>query len=433
MNAPNHVKLFIEYDRIRDGQILKELTNLYLKDEQMSTFLSVHNSAAYFKHYVGTIQTEHFTISILPKIWAKDDQPKENIMANLLRLLLYTYLPTSLLKPETLISPRHERNDLFELLILLYSITMERELNQGLYRRYISIEEESRYLRGKLNLAKQLNRLDKAKFDISDFRFSANNNMNRYFSYATTLFSMFTRDLRNLHVLSSIELLFQSESVKNDRLPATVNFNRLNDRFQIPYNYANLIINHMRPEPGNDKRAMMMLFNMNEVFQEFFVKFIEKNRFTIFPDCEVNIKSQYKHKNFIFDHSDALRFTIPDLWIEVIKENVKKTLVIDMKYKLMSDIKFEGNSESLDDLFKITQSDLYQMFTYSNLYKADGSVLVFPGDNMKLSKRYNFLKDETPLWIFMLRLDFSDDGWENKLSKDVRSKFQEIIASFNSE
>lgn len=428
MTGPKYTKLVAEYGRITDGQLLKELTSLYMKDEKMSKFLKVQNSAAYFKHYVGTVQTEHFTVSIFPKVWAKSDLIQNDTIKNLLRILLYTYLTSSLFKPETMISPQYEKNDLFELLILFYSKTLEKELNQGMFRRYVRRDEESRYLRGKLILEKQLNRPDKSVFDITDFRFSADNEMNRYFAYATNLFSTFTQDLRNLDLLTSIELLFQSELIANHTLPMNVSFNRLNDRFQIPYNYADLIIKHLRPEPGNGKRAMMMLFDMNTVFQEFFIKFIKKNKSVIFQDWEVMICSQYKHRNFIFNQSRALRYTIPDLWIEVKKENVIKRFILDMKYKIMRDIEIEETSEdSDDDIFRITQSDLYQMFTYSNLYEADGTILVFPGNKNQIGGPYNFKKDGAMLWVCMLRLDFSKDTWEKDLAEEFREKvFNEI-------
>ena len=429
MPSPKDILQVSEYDHITNDRLLKELTSLYLKDEKWSKFLKVQNSFAYFKHYVGTVQTGQFTVSILPKVWAKDDQIREGTMKNLLRILLYTYLTPSLFNPETMISPRYERNDLFELLIMFYSITLEKELNQGMYRRYVRREEESRYLRGKLNLERQLNRLDKSVFDITDFRFSADNEMNRYFAYATNLFSTFTQDFRSLHLLTSIELLFQSEAVANHTLPIPVSFNRLNDRFQIPYNYADLIIKHLRPDPGNGKQAMMMLFDMNRVFQEFFVKFIKKNESAIFPEWAVRIEPQYENKNFIFNRSSALRFTIPDLWIEVQKEGVKKSFILDTKYKIIQDIKIEEGSEDPDDdVFKIAQSDLYQMFTYSDLYKANGTILVFPGGKTQISEPYNFKKDGLLLWVCMLRLDFNKDTWEKDLAEEFRKVFNEVAS-----
>ena len=415
-----------EYDRITDDRLLKDLTSLYLKDKKWSRFLNVQNSHVYFKHYVGTVQTGHFTVSVLPKVWARDDQIQEDTLKNLLRILLYTYLIPPFFEPENLISPRYERNDLFELLILFYSITLEKELTQGMYRRYVRRDENSRYLRGKLNLAKELNRLDKSLFEITDFRFSADNEMNRYLAYATSLFSTFTQDSKNIDLLRSLELLFQSEAVVNHTLPVPVSFNRLNDRFQIPYNYADLIIKHMRPEPGNGRQAMMMLFDMNTVFQEFFVKFIKKNKSVIFPGCTVNIKPQYKNRNFIFNESGPLRLTIPDLWIEVQRETRKKTFILDMKYKIMQDITIEESSENSDDVFRITSHDLYQTFTYSELYKPDGTLLVFPGGKNQLRGPYNFKKEGLLLWICMLRLDFNKDTWERELAKEFREVFNKI-------
>jgi 5-methylcytosine-specific restriction endonuclease McrBC regulatory subunit McrC len=430
MPNPKETLQVSEYDRITNDRLLKDLTSLYVKDGKWSRFLKVQNSVAYFKHYVGTVRTEHFTVSILPKVWAKDDQIQESTLKNLLRILLYTYLTPSFFEPETLISPKSERNDLFELLIFFYSITLEKEMTQGMYRRYVRRDEISRYLRGKLNLSKQLNRLDKSLFEITDFRFSSDNELNRYFAYATSLFSRFTQDLRNLDLLESIELIFQSEAIESHTIPVPVSFNRLNDRFQIPYNYADLIIRHMRPEPGNGKQAMMMLFDMNILFQEFFVKFIKKNKLIIFPDCTVKIEPQYKNKNFIFNKSGALRLTIPDLWIEVQRENHKKTFILDTKYKIMQDLTIEESSENSDeDVYSITSHDLYQAFTYSELYKPNGTILVFPGKKNQLSQPYNFKKDGLLLWFCMLRLDFNKDVWEKELAEEFRGIFNKI-ASF---
>ena len=122
-----------------------------------------------------------------------------------------------------------------------------------------------------------------------------------------------------------------------------------------------------------------------------------------------------------------MRFTIPDLWIEVQKENRKKTFILDMKYKIMQDITIEESSEnSDDDVFMITSHDLYQTFTYSELYKPDGTVLVFPGGKNQLRGAYNFKEDGLLLWICLLRLDFNKDTWERELAKEFREVFNKI-------
>ena len=421
------ISLF-EYDRINNDQLMGELTSMYLKDEKWSKFLNVQK--AYFKHYVGIVQTGSYRVSILPKIWKENGQNQADAIKNLLRMLLYTYQNTSFFNPETVISPKYESNDLFELLILFYAITLETQMNQGMYRRYVRMDDESKYLRGKLNLARHLNRIDKSSFDITDFRFSADNRMNRYFAYATTLFSSFTQEKRSLDLLTAIELLFQSEGIPNHVLPGLVGFNRLNDRFQIPYNYADLIIKHMSPEPGNERRAMMMLFDMNIVFQEFFVKFIKRNKSTIFSESYVNIESQYSKKNFIFKEASALRFTTPDLYIEVLGNGTTERFIIDMKYKIMKYTGIEEMEEgSDDDVFRITPSDLYQMFVYSDLHSADHTLLLFPGSENKISGPYKFKRDGPLLWICMLNLDLKENEWEKDLVKEFREIFNKIKVS----
>lgn len=413
-----------EYYRIRDSDQVEDLKKLYLNGSGWSKYLSIEGSTAHFRHYVGTVQTKNFRFSILPKIWTGDEAEANK---NLMRLLLYTYKTPSLFEPEVSISPKYENNDLFELLILFYSMTLEKQLNQGMYRRYVKRDEESRYLRGKLNLQRQLNRYDRSLFDITDFRFSADNEMNRHFAHATSIFSTYTRDIRSLDLLSSIETLFKSEGVQGQMLSSPLSFNRLNDRFQIPYNYADLILKHLNPEPGNEKQSMMMLFDMNIVFQEFFVRFIKRNKSTIFPGKFVKISPQYKRKNFIFNESGALRFTIPDLKIECRSGDVTKTFILDLKYKLMNSVKIENSPESSeDDIYGISSSDLYQMFTYSDLYDSDDTILIFPGSKNDISDPYKFKETGHKLWICMLHLDFNNDGWEKTLAVKFQTFFNRI-------
>ena len=109
---------------------------------------------------------------------------------------------------------------------------------------------------------------------------------------------------------------------------------------------------------------------------------------------------------------------------------LKKSFILDTKYKIIQDIIIEESSEnSDDDVFNITSSDLYQVFTYSDLYRADGTILVFPGGKNQLSGPYNFKKDGLQFWVCMLRLDFNEDEWEKDLAKEFREVFNKV-ASF---
>ncbi|AAT42612.1 hypothetical protein PTO0027 [Picrophilus oshimae DSM 9789] len=208
----------------------------------------------------------------------------------------------------------------------------------------------------------------------------------------------------------------------------TVSFNRLNERFEIPYNYAEMIMKNMRLDIGNDKRTMMMLFDMNMIFQNFFTIFIIRNRRKIFQGKTVRIIPQYSRRNFIFSDSHALRITKPDLYIEVEDINKKNIFILDMKYKLLQKADIEEYiNDHIEDVYSVSQLDLYQMFTYSDLYGTDGTILVFPGRVGAISNPYMFKENGRILWICIIPLDFTGDSWEERLVECVKGFFDKII------
>ena len=75
----------------------------------------------------------------------------------------------------------------------------------------------------------------------------------------------------------------------------------------------------------------------------------------------------------------------------------------------------------------ISSGDLYQMFTYSEMYKSNGTILVFPGKETKLSDPYRFTKDGRFLRVCMINMDLSHDDWEDKLRDQFREEFKKIM------
>ncbi|MEM3192581.1 MAG: hypothetical protein QW292_10960 [Candidatus Parvarchaeota archaeon] len=416
-----------EYDPIKDHELVDSLKQLFRVDRDHSKYIKLHNGVLSFKHFVGTLQTRTYTLSVLPKIWQRDNRTKTEIRKNLIRLLLYTYIDTSLFRPDMESGSDYENQDLFELLIMFYARTLDQQLEEGIFRKYVRINEESSYLRGRLNLKKQINKLDKSKFDITDFRFSADNELNRFFARCTNLLSALAKDPRNLNLLAPIQLLLRSENVPDSSLPTRVDFNRLNERFRIPYAYGDLILNHLRIESGMGDRTMMMLFDMNIVFQEFVVKFFNRNKAKIFPGIEVKLLSQHSNRNFIFEGTKALRSTKPDLKIVFPAGDGDRTITVDMKYKILEEPKIEEDTDdSEDNVFSIGPSDLYQMFTYSELYESDDNIFIFPGPENKCLGPYQFKRNGRRLWIYMLNIDLNKDEWEMEQAEHFKKFFEKL-------
>lgn len=387
--------------------------------------MSVSNSGFRFRHHVGILRTESYSIQILPKIWKSDPIGKKSAESNLIKLLLYAFAPPRLNVPGTDVSWERRDLGLFDLLIRLYATSLEDQLSLGVYRRYIRKQEVSSYLRGKLDIKKQTRRIDKSKFDIEYFRFSPDNDLNRFFAYATGVFKNVTRDTQNLEILSSIESMLASEEIVTANPNAKINFNRLIQRFEIPYTYARVILDSLLILPGRGRKAMMMLFDMNVVFERFFARFIERNQEAIFAGMDLEkLSPQHPERNFIYNRkARPLRLTQPDLRVTA----GGSTYIFDTKYKILRAPDIDENDDSdADEINRISSGDLYQMFAYSELYKSKGTVLIFPGTENRVSDRYRFGKDGRLLWVYMLHLDLNVEGWEDKLAKEFKDHFREI-------
>ena len=427
-------KTIYENEEVRSDQgLIDEILDFANNSERSEKFLKALKEHFKFKHHVGILQTLNFRIQVLPKIWKDDNSDKSKAILNLIKLLFYAFTDPSSSIPEIVISPETNKLDIFELLIRFYATTLEDQLSMGVYRKYNRVQEESRYLRGKLNLMKQLRRIDQSKFNIDTFRFSGDNDLNRFFAYATECLLRWTKDPKNAEILSSIQLHLDSEDIPTSKPKGIINFNRLNERFQIPYTYAKLLLDSMIPLPGGNDRSMMMIFDMNEVFEAFFAKFVTRNKESIFNGMgisESDIKIQRQEKNFIYGTNGttdlALRYTRPD--VRVVISNTNSTLVFDTKYKILNSLEITVRDDhEPDEISVISSGDLYQMFTYSEIYKSNGTILVFPGKETKLSDPYRFTKGGRFLRVCMINMDLSHDDWEDKLRDQFREEFKKIM------
>ncbi len=407
-----------------DKRLIEEILDLtdILKDSDK--YLTASREKFRFKHHVGVLQTRNYRILVLPKIWKEEGQDTNYANRNLIKLFLYAFSNPRFSDPEIDITTERSNLDLFELIIRLYATRLEDQLSMGVYREYNRIAEESRYLRGKLNLMKQLNRIDQSKFSINDFRFSVDNDLNRFFVYATEIFTNMTRDTRNAEILSSIQTLLDPKEVSY-AMPSSINFNRMNERFQIPYTYAKLVLDRLLPLSGNGKRSMIMLFDMNLVFEAFFARFVARNSDTIFKGMQLeDISVQSSKQNFIYrENGKPVRYTKPDVKIST----MDTTFIFDTKYKNLTDPEIiEAEDNDMEEVSQVDSRDLYQMFTYSEIYNSKGTVLVFPGPCNKLSKPYRFTKHSGLLWVCMIHMDLNKDGWEGKLADDFRNFFETV-------
>lgn len=447
-----NLKTLYEYEQCTDNDIVSELNELVSNNDELRKYMEITGKYVKFRHYAGFIPTKNYRIQVLPKI-KNLEEGEEKSKENLIRILLYIFSSTGMELPQLEIKNNDNVLDIMELIIRLYALSLEEQILQGAYRKYIRFSGESKYLRGKLNFGKQINRIDQSKFYLNDFKFSMDNDLNRFFAHANRFFIRVTNNNKNANLLAWIDGILHEEDI-SPLGHSKINFNRMNERFRIPYIYASLILDNLVMMSGDGSNTVAMIFDMNRVFEQFFAKFISRNARKIFGDTLPEVKIQDSNYNFIYDNNDnVLRYTKPDLILFF--EGYR--YIFDTKYKKLDEpridkhkyIPVKSNSLNPQSIIKpvnkaeikpdkahsIAPGDLYQMYTYSQIYDSKAIILVFPGSESKLSHAYRFTaNDNKKLWVYMIKMDLNCDKrevkcgkWERELIDSFKNAFMEII------
>jgi len=435
LKPKTEIKTFYENEWIEENNLIEDIINIADQIPNYKEYFSISHkkNGIKFTHYVGILKTKNYTMQVLPKIWENEKRNEDSI--NFVKLLLYAFLDPKTRISDVLLSVEKNDMDIYELLIRLFSISLENEISLGVYRDYKKEYETSRYLRGRLDIREHINKIDKSKFKITDFYFTSDNSLNEFFLYASNLFEKISTDDENKQLLSFIIGILKSENITNKRIVQGINFNRMNERFHIPYNYAKIILDNLIPMPGNGDKFFMMLFDMNDVFEKFFERFIFRNQEIIFEGYKnIDLKFQEPKKNFIYENNiNPIRRTIPDVFISLKDSIDRKYIIFDTKYKIINNLKInENENTSNEDIYEISNNDLYQMFTYSELYKSNAAVLVFPGkrnSESTLSDKYTFKKNGSSLFIYRINMDLDKNQWENDNANDLKNYIRIILSN----
>lgn len=297
--------------------------------------------------YCGALKIDDQQLTILPKI------DKHNDNANL-RYLTYMLSYVYELKVDKSVAATDvENSPILELLISIFSNELIKEIEKGLYREYISVQDNLRVMRGRFlaGVDARTNFVrDRIYCEYDEF--SADNSLNALFAYAVDVCRRVTKNDDHRRRLATLDLMF--DDVKAYYNPHTViHWHRLNERFRGAYRIAELILKHLTirfDRTGGNDWAFM--FDMNVLFEQFVGKVVKSIEPTSIIQAENNF-GNLKLK--------------PDILIP-------NHLIIDTKYK-----KVNGKEE-------LKRDDKYQMYVYGKNYKIDQTMLLYPMHLIDLSE-----------------------------------------------
>ena len=359
-----------EYESITN----EKLKNYIIDTKELHKYFTLDWKDLKAKQYCGILNFDNQDFYILPKIANRNDEKNLNIF---IYMLMYAY--DVKLSNEQIANCANQEHTILEVFVQMFAINLLNELKKGLYKEYLTKQDNLPVLKGKYLINENLKyNFTKNKIYCEYDEFSSNNSLNQFFLYAVKYLQKFVRDKK---LLKQCELIFDEieyKSVDINRVE-TINFNRLNVRFKTSFEIALLLLRQSIPLFNKDKKSFAFLFDMNILFEKFISRMVKE------LDNNVKIQNQDNFNDLILK---------PDI--------ILKNQIIDTKYKKI---------KSIED---IKQSDKLQVFAYGVNYEVDNVMLLYPRHLDKIKYDLILGKDykKVELKIRSIDLDFSGNEYK---------------------
>lgn len=346
-------------------------------------------------NYVGVIEAPDGTrIEILPK------HTSELSSVDAARAVLYRMLSDCLDLPPKVAGPtslQTFKTPVSEWIIQQFLGELDALVRRGLRFEYRPVEEELRFLRGRLLVGRQIRQPVGRQhlLQVEHQVFDVNRVENRLIRSALDKVSGMTRDAGNWRLAHGLGHQLASVDASTD---VAGDFRRWsNDRLMRHYNairtWCELILGDQTPlATVGEWCGNSLLFPMEKVFERFVESRLRKN----LPQG-ARVRAQAASEWLCHNSTRKMFQLRPDFVVQYNGE----TWVVDAKWKLLD----EG---TVDANYNIAQSDFYQLFAYGHRYQGGHGkmALIYPRtSNFQCPLEKFFFGDRLSLDVIPLDLD----------------------------
>ena len=375
------------------------------------------------KNYVGVIETkENVIIEILPKTFIGKNGEEANIEVS--RKLLLTMLKTLKNSPFINLNIAHLKEQknfpILEVFIASYLDELIKLTSKELRGDYINVEDNCKFLKGKLLLKEQIkyNSFNKTRFYCQFDEFNTNIPPNKLIKATLLkLYKITTSNKNKKKILKSLqhfELVNKCNDIESDiaycriREKALVNYGNL-------VNWSEIFLkNKSFTNFSGNSINQAILFPMEKLFESYIAHLLKKHcsGFSIKTQDRRYFLVGQKRNNEDLDYAINKFLLKPDIVINDYK------LIMDTKWKIL-------NSESRK--YDIKESDIYQMHAYGSRYSSllgkPRLALIYPINPYFQEKLLQFRYGED-MFLDVIPFDFSNASPESEIKKIVEDFFQ---------
>ena len=422
--------IFREFQKITYNKNKKIFFKLkkYIKDNNLEDnyeFFKITKDVIVPQNFVGTILLDDIQIEILPKIPLVEN----NIEAEKIRFLEILQ-NIDYFKEKIFSNSKIEIIDtsILELFIHLFIEEVEKIVKKGLIYKYVDKNENLNVFKGKLDINSHIkyNFSHKERFFMKFDEFSVNSLENIIIKLTIQKLKKVSINPKNKENLNKIGHYFENVSILDGSIENLkyLTFDRMNDYYKNAIQWSKIFLNNQSSSifSTNNGEIPSILFPMETIFENYIanklVNIIQEKSYNQLAikvqDNSCSIFSSISLNNVKIDNN-ILRIR-PDIVIK--NKNTKEIFILDTKWKVLN---------KLDDKFKISTEDIYQMLAYvktyndrsKNNYTCKKAYLIYPATNMSqntFSSRDKMIFNTNDFELNICFVDLSsDENTENSL------------------
>lgn len=402
---------------INENQNIEDLN----KSNNYQPFISFDGATAKANNFVGFIKCNNDSLEIYPKIFQNIENPSKDLMH---RHLFYWFSYCNKIKFPFNQSylDNFEIDHFPELIIYLMGKQINETVSTNPYSAYEKVEEALLTPRGRINFNRYTNSLSYGKHQFIDCDYEPfvyDNKVNRIIKYCVRLLITQTSIAETQRILNEVINIFDEVE---DEVCSIIELNQIRvsalyaDYEDVMQCCRMILENQIYSYAEFEMKNWSLLFPMEYIFEDFISGFL-KHHFSV--DFKIELQ-----KSDLYLHQDPKTFNLQhDILITNKRTNEK--IIIDTKYKPRWDLKESDNKKG------ISQSDMYQMISYSYRRGTDKVILIYPNTSNKLALDYVFkvqkADEKEEIRIKVIDVPFWSSYGHMEVEKALFTKLKNIL------